>query len=107
MIARPGGGDGDASTRPSLTRIRIAKGTVVGGARSIKLEKGARATIVVVADAPDELHLHGYDIEKRVRPGRPARFSFEARQEGVFELESHTAEHAGREPEVARVVVGP
>ena len=63
--------------------------------------------IVVSADAHDDIHLHGYDIEKNVDPGRPARFQFKADAEGVFKIESHVAESAGRDPLVARLVVRP
>jgi hypothetical protein len=42
-----------------------------------------------------------------VGPGKPARFSFEANLEGQFELESHVAEDAGRDPKVANLVVEP
>ena len=63
--------------------------------------------IVVTADAPDEIHLHGYDITKNAAAGTPARFSFTANLEGVFEIESHTAEDAGQNPLVANLVVNP
>jgi hypothetical protein len=62
---------------------------------------------VVSSDAPDEIHLHGYDIELEAAPGAPARFSFKANLEGVFEMESHTAEDAGQEPLIANLVVNP
>jgi len=62
---------------------------------------------VVISDAPDDIHLHGYDIEKETAPGKPARFRIEADLEGVFEIESHVAEDAGREPLIARLVVEP
>jgi hypothetical protein len=35
------------------------------------------------------VHLHGYDIEKEVAPGKPARFDFKATNEGAFEIETH------------------
>ena len=40
-------------------------------------------------------------------PGRPARFRFRADAEGAFEIESHVAQDAGRDPLVARLVVSP
>ena len=52
----------------------------------------------------------GLDVRGRIAvvfPGAPARFNFTADAEGVFELESHTAEDAGLEPLVARLVVNP
>jgi hypothetical protein len=93
--------------QPAAGRIRIEGGEVVGGPRRIEVKKGDRVVIVVSADADDDIHLHGYDIEKKVSPASPARFSFEATIEGEFEMESHVAEDAGREPRVATLVVEP
>jgi FtsP/CotA-like multicopper oxidase with cupredoxin domain len=91
----------------SVTRIQIQGGEVVGGPQSIEVARGERVRIIVASDAPDEIHLHGYDIEHEAAPGAPARFSLTADAEGVFEMESHTAEDAGLEPLVARLVVSP
>jgi FtsP/CotA-like multicopper oxidase with cupredoxin domain len=96
-----------ARPMPKATRIQIEGGTVVGGAKTIEVSKGDTVRIVVNSDAPDEIHLHGYDIEHNAAPGRPARFRFEANAEGAFEMESHTAEDAGLDPLVARLVVAP
>jgi hypothetical protein len=80
---------------------------VVGGTKDVEVEAGETVRIVVSADAPDEIHLHGYDITRDAAPGRPARFRFDANLEGIFEMESHVAADAGRDPLVARVVVEP
>jgi FtsP/CotA-like multicopper oxidase with cupredoxin domain len=92
---------------PEVTRVRIRGGQVVGGAKTIDVAKGEAVRLVVAADAPDEIHVHGYDITKNAGPGAPARFVFRADLEGVFEVESHVAEDAGRNPLVARLVVNP
>jgi hypothetical protein len=97
----------EPAPEPSVTRIEIQGGQVVGGAKRIETTKGEPVQIVVSSDAPDEIHLHGYDIEKTAGPGEPARFSFTANLEGVFEMESHTAEDAGQEPLIANLVVNP
>ena len=132
VIANPGGGDdntdSDQAARTTttattetetetatpetpaeapVTRIAIKGGEVVGGPKTITVTKGDRVRIVVTADAHDDMHLHGYDIEKAVEPGQPARFDFTANLEGQFEMESHVAEDAGRDPKVANVVVEP
>ncbi len=73
----------------------------------IAVEKGDTVRLIVTSDASDEIHLHGYDITRTAAPGKPARFRFEANTEGVFEIESHTAEDAGRDPLIARLVVEP
>jgi FtsP/CotA-like multicopper oxidase with cupredoxin domain len=92
---------------PEVTRIRLQGGEVAGGVKEIEAAKGDTVRIVISSDAPDELHLHGYDIELEAAPGEPARFRFKANAEGEFVLESHVAEDAGNEPVVARLLVGP
>ena len=91
----------------SVTRIQVQSGVVQGGPQSIEVEQGEPVRIIVAADAADEIHLHGYDLTREAVPGAPARFNFTANLEGVFELESHTAEDAGLEPLIARLVVNP
>jgi FtsP/CotA-like multicopper oxidase with cupredoxin domain len=119
VIASPGGDDENGSAAqttpteppappaPEVARIQIRGGEVVGGPAEIRAQKGDTVVVVVSADAPDEIHLHGYDIEKKVAPGRPARFQFTANLEGEFELESHVAEDAGRDPLLGTLIVEP
>ena len=124
VLAKPGDdeGDGDRTTartaertgterevppKPKVTRIRLRQGSVAGGAKTIRASSGETVRIVVASDTPDELHLHGYDITRKAVPGKPARFVFRTKAEGLFEMESHTAEDAGREPLVAKLEVNP
>jgi plastocyanin len=127
VVASPGGDDNTATTTQSTTtdstntqaettpaapkteatRIQIRGGQLVGGPAEIRVKNGDTVRIVVASDAPDDIHLHGYDIEKAVEPGKPARFRFRANLEGQFEIESHTAEDAGRDPLVGTLVVEP
>jgi FtsP/CotA-like multicopper oxidase with cupredoxin domain len=93
--------------KPEVNRIRLRGGSVVGGPQDIEVTRGDTVVIVVSADAPDDIHLHGYDIERKAAPGQPARFRFKANAEGAFEIESHVAEDAGKDPLVARLVVQP
>lgn len=92
---------------PPVTRISVKGGVIAGDVKSIEVAKGDTVRIVVSSDVDDEIHLHGYDIEKEAAPGKPARFKFKADVEGAFELESHVAEDAGKEPLLARLLVGP
>jgi hypothetical protein len=131
VIAASGGGDDDGDKTAQTTtqaqsgtktteephetvqraadseHIQIKGGQVVGGPKDIKVTKGDHVRIVVSSDAQDDIHLHGYDIEKPVEPGQPAQFNFIADIEGIFEIESHVAEDAGREPLVAKLTVEP
>jgi len=92
---------------PTVARIEIQGDSVQGGARTIRVDKGEPVRIVVSADKPNAIHLHGYDIEKEATPKKPARFAFTADAEGVFELESHTFEDAGLDAVLGKLVVGP
>jgi FtsP/CotA-like multicopper oxidase with cupredoxin domain len=92
---------------PEVSRIRVRGGTVVGGVQRVQAAKGDTVRILVISDAPDEIHLHGYDIYENAAPGNPARFVFRADIEGIFEIESHVAEDAGKDPLLARLVVEP
>jgi hypothetical protein len=95
----------EPAPKPEIARIRIRGGA--GGPSRIETTKGETVRIVVRADAPDEIHLHGYNITRNAAPASPARFRFEARIEGIFEMESHVAADAGKDPLVARLVVEP
>ena len=93
--------------KPKITRIQLRGGQVVDGVAEVKVTKGDVVRIAVSGDAPDEIHLHGYDIYKNLAPGKPARFVFTADVEGIFELESHVAEDAGRDPLIGKLTVEP
>ncbi len=96
-------GAGSASTpstpakpaAPAVTRVSLeAKGgQPVGGTKKISIKAGQPLAITVVSDTADEAHLHGYDIEKELQPGKPALFDLKKTNlQGVFELELH---HSG------------
>jgi heme/copper-type cytochrome/quinol oxidase subunit 2 len=97
---------GTSATAPSF-KLQIKGGEPVGGVQDFKVKKGDEVTIVVTADAHDDIHIHGVDIEKPVEPGKPTTFRFTADTEGIFDIESHVAEHQGREPQMAKLTVEP
>lgn len=81
----------DAPPRPrtSATRVRIVvrDGRPVGGVRRVVVPEGGRVVLVVHADVRDEVHVHGYDRLRDVRPGRPAHVVLRATVPGRFEVE--------------------
>lgn len=90
------------ATAPSGPVIRVKGGAPVGGVRAITVRKGEVIRFTVTSDAPEEVHLHGYDVARDVAPGEPAVFRVPATITGVFEVE---LEHAGTQ--IARLTVGP
>lgn len=87
---------------PAPVQITVKDGRPVGGITKIGVRQGDRLRFRVTADAPEEAHLHGYDIAKPVGPDQPARFSVPASITGVFEVE---LENSG--VPVAKVTVNP
>ena len=73
--------------KPKVITIRVKGNQPVGGVRAIKVDKGGQLRFRVVADQPENAHLHGYDVAKPVGPGKVASFSMPAKLEGIFELE--------------------
>ena len=77
------------ATTPTAIAIVVKKGRPQGGIKRPTIEKGDKVVVVVRTDAGEEVHLHGYDIEKPVTAGEPVRIPFTANLPGRFELELH------------------
>ena len=96
-----------ADARP--TKIRFQNGAPVGGVRDIEVAQGDRVRLDVTPDVPAEVHVHGYEFQKDVKPGQTAKFDFPATAEGVFEIEVHHLVHGQEQTgvQVAELKVTP
>lgn len=54
-----------------------------------RVTQGESLRLDITADSPTTVHLHGYDIERRVMPGTPAALSFAATITGRFPIVTH------------------
>lgn len=63
-----------------------------GKVTQIKASKGDTVRFRVLSEVPEAVHVHGYDIEKELTPGKPTEIEFKATLEGVFEVEFHDNE---------------
>jgi FtsP/CotA-like multicopper oxidase with cupredoxin domain len=116
VIAKPGGGDDKKSSTnsssssttttgkasPRVFRITLHEGKPAGGQQRLVVKKGDAVRLTVTSDSPDEVHVHGPDIEKEIGPRKPGRYTFTAKVEGVFDVESHK-----HDTKVAKLVVEP
>ena len=69
--------------------------SVKGGEMSpdeISADENDTVMLRVSTDKPIELHIHGYDVEQEVKPGREAEVDFKADLTGRFEIEDHESE---------------
>jgi hypothetical protein len=76
-------------TKPRTIVIVVDQGRPRGGIKRPKIDKGDRVVVVVRADAGEAVHIHGYDLERPVTPGKPVRLPFRATIPGRFEVELH------------------
>jgi hypothetical protein len=82
--------------------IDVVGGKAVGGVQEVTLQRGDTARFEVTVDAPQEIHIHGYELEAEATPGSPATFEFTADLEGIFDVESHLGDEL-----IARLIVEP
>jgi hypothetical protein len=75
--------------------LKIENGKVAQNMRLIRVKQGDAVRLRWTTDRPIVLHLHGYDIEKKVEPGAVAELAFEARATGRFPVEEHAPNAKG------------
>ena len=75
--------------KPTIERIVVRGREPVGGVKRLDYKRGERVRFSIESDTADEVHVHGFDIEKDVPANRRVRFGFPADIEGVFEVELH------------------
>lgn len=69
--------------------MSVKDGAVSPKPHRVKVAKGSPVRILVSSDVDDEVHVHGYDIEREVSAGQSTTIDFTADQTGVFEVETH------------------
>ena len=75
--------------------LRIERGKVPANMRRIRVKQGDVVKLRWSSDRPTALHLHGYDIEAKVEPGKVAEMTFAARATGRFSVEEHKPQSSG------------
>ena len=80
-----------ASAAELTLDVRVDKGRVPESLRLIRVNQGDVVKLRWHVDRPMVLHLHGYDIEKRVQPDAVVEMNFTARATGRFPLHAHTS----------------
>src|SRR5215469_10787513 len=73
----------------------------------LRATKGDNIVIVWSADVPLVIHIHPYQLEQEMTPGKPARMAFLASISGRFPIEAHFAGSVPRHKVVAYLEVLP
>jgi hypothetical protein len=84
-----------AAAQELVFELRIESGRVPPNMRLIRVTQGDNIRLRWTSDRPITLHLHGYDIETQVEPGKVAEMALTARAAGRFPVEEHKPEKRG------------
>jgi hypothetical protein len=91
--------------------LKLANGKLAERVPTLRVRQGDLVTLRWTTDRPILLHLHGYDIEKKVEPGAITEMVFEARATGRFPVEEHKGNakggHSHGEAPLLRIDVRP
>jgi ABC-type glycerol-3-phosphate transport system substrate-binding protein len=77
------------ASEAKVITVNVVKSVPKGGIQRPTVQKGDKVVLVVRTDSGEAVHLHGYNIEKPVVPGKPVRMPFTANIAGRFEVELH------------------
>ena len=89
--------DSEGAQTPARSfELRIERRRLPQAQRTLRATEGERVELRWTTDEPLVLHLHGYDIETRVAPGKPAVTAFTARLTGRFPVAIHADSAPGR-----------
>ncbi|MBM3597505.1 MAG: hypothetical protein FJX35_04780 [Alphaproteobacteria bacterium] len=75
--------------------LRIERGRVTDGTRTLRAAQGDTVRLLCQSDRAITVHLHGYDIEREIKPGDTTEISFTARLAGRFPLYAISGESGG------------
>jgi hypothetical protein len=69
--------------------LAITNGRLPDNMRRIRVRQNDVVKLEWSSDKPISVHLHGYDIEKDIKPGAVTQMTFVARATGRFPVEPH------------------
>jgi len=84
---------GGALAEPRVFELSIRNSELPGDRRVVQVTQGDDVTLRWSTDKALTIHLHGYDIEQKLTPGKPVPMRFTARATGRFPIEVHV--HGG------------
>lgn len=74
---------------PRTVVITVRGRTVDPKPGSVKVKKGEDVLLVVTTEKASELHVHGVDVEKETKAGKPVQIPLSFDETGSFEVELH------------------
>ncbi len=77
------------------TTIQIENGKISNGINVITLQQYDQVKLLFNSNEEIEIHLHGYDIKKLLKPNQASIMEFKAIATGRYNVTAHTSAHSG------------
>ena len=81
-----------SSSAGRTVTITVTGTKVTPAPSTVDLPVGESLTLTVTSDHADELHIHGFEVEKELTAGTPLSVTVTGKQPGVYEVETHHPE---------------
>ncbi len=72
-----------------VIEVRISDGRVTPPPGRVEVSTGDQVIFTIATDVPDEVHVHGYEVERQLPAGETTTVKFTADTPGLFEVETH------------------
>jgi pullulanase/glycogen debranching enzyme len=89
VIVASGGGDEDSSSSAASGKAVVLE---PGKVQKLKYTQGDQVRFQVRSPKADEVHVHGYNIERELEPNKPTTIAFKATINGIFDIEIHSTD---------------
>ena len=94
--------DSTKATTHALS-LTVTSHAVVGGEKTLTVNKGDTVKLTVTSDVGAEVHVHGVEVSKDVPAGGTIELDFKASVDGVFPIELHSKP----EVQLAKLTINP
>jgi len=85
-------GEPNPAKEPVTVTVAITDGRVTPKPSRVKVPLGSTVELQVTSDVDDELHVHGFDVEKPLEAGVTTTLELLADEAGLYEVETHETE---------------
>jgi len=79
----------DISVAETIIDLNVTNGVPSPEVGQVAVPLGNTIRLLVTADAPDQVHVHGYELTLDLAAGLPAELTFVADVPGIFQVELH------------------
>jgi plastocyanin len=85
-------GEPNPAKEPVTVTVSITDGKVTPKPSRVKVPLGSTVELQITSDVDDEVHVHGFDVEKPLDAGVTTTVELQATEAGLYEVETHETE---------------